>query len=345
METILGNIRAGVVSVAPNGTITTWNAAAERLLGIAARQARGRPAIEVLSATALTPVREMLAGLLATGATQGERQVEIIQSDEAFTLIAAAAPLRDPSSGADTQPGAVLFFEDITQILKMQRMEAWREVAQRIAHEIKNPLTPIQLSAQRLQRRYAHILKEDVFEECTRTIVKQVEDLKALVNEFSSFARLPAGQHRSEDLNGLVEEAVVLFREGHRRIRFDVRMDPKVPSLMLDREGIKRALINMLDNAVAACGNGHGQGARIEITTSYLRSLGLVRLELADNGSGMTPEVKARLFEPYFSTKKEGTGLGLAIVSAIFSDHRAFIRVRDNEPRGSRFIVEFPVKT
>jgi len=345
METILGNIRAGVVSVAPNGTITTWNAAAERLLGIAARQARGRPAIEVLSGAALTPVREMLAGLLATGATQGERQVEIIQSDEAFTLIAAAAPLRDPSSGADTQPGAVLFFEDITQILKMQRIEAWREVAQRIAHEIKNPLTPIQLSAQRLQRRYAHILKEDVFEECTRTIVKQVEDLKALVNEFSSFARLPAGQHRSEDLNGLVEEAVVLFREGHRRIRFDVRMDPKVPSLMLDREGIKRALINMLDNAVAACGNGHGQGARIEITTSYLRSLGLVRLELADNGSGMTPEVKARLFEPYFSTKKEGTGLGLAIVSAIFSDHRAFIRVRDNEPRGSRFIVEFPVKT
>jgi two-component system, NtrC family, nitrogen regulation sensor histidine kinase NtrY len=344
METILGNIRAGVVSVAPDGTITTCNAAAERLLGISARQASGRPALEVLSGAALTPVRGMLGELLATGATQGERQVEVIHAEEAFTLIAAAAPLREPSSGVDAPPGAVLFFEDITQILKMQRMEAWREVAQRIAHEIKNPLTPIQLSAQRLQKRYAHILKEDVFEECTRTIVKQVEDLKALVNEFSSFARLPAGQHRSEDLNGLVEEAVVLFREGHRRIRFDVRTDPKVPTLMLDREGIKRALINMLDNAVAACGNGHAQGGRIEITTSYLGSLGLVRLELADNGSGMTPEVKARLFEPYFSTKKDGTGLGLAIVSAIFSDHRAFIRVRDNEPRGSRFIVEFPVK-
>jgi two-component system nitrogen regulation sensor histidine kinase NtrY len=238
----------------------------------------------------------------------------------------------------------VLFFEDITQILKMQRMEAWREVAQRIAHEIKNPLTPIQLSAQRLQKRYAHVLRDDIFEECTRTIVKQVEDLKALVNEFSTFARLPAGSHRPEDLNGLVEEAVVLFREGHRKIRFEVRTDPKVPPLLLDREGIKRALINLLDNAVAACGNGHAQGGRIEIVTSYLASLGLVRLELADNGSGMTPEVKARLFEPYFSTKKEGTGLGLAIVSAIFSNHRAFIRVRDNEPKGSRFIVEFPVR-
>ena len=344
METVLGNIRAGVVAVAPNGTITTWNSAAERLLGIPARQARGGHAAEVLSGSELEPVREMLRELLATGVTQGERQVEVVQMDQAFTLLAAAAPLRDPASGDDARPGAVLFFEDITQILKIQRMEAWREVAQRIAHEIKNPLTPIQLSAQRLQKRYGHVIRDDVFEECTRTIVKQVEDLKALVNEFSTFARLPAGSHRPEDLNGLVEEAVVLFREGHRKIRFDVRTDPKVPPLMLDREGIKRALINMLDNAVAACGNGHAQGGRIEIVTSYLASLGLVRLELADNGSGMTPEVKARLFEPYFSTKREGTGLGLAIVSAIFSNHRAFVRVRDNEPKGSRFIIEFPVR-
>jgi two-component system, NtrC family, nitrogen regulation sensor histidine kinase NtrY len=343
-ETILANIRAGVVSVAPNGTITTWNAAAERLLGISARQACGRPAVEVLSSPPLAPVREMLAGLLATGAAQRERQVDVVHAEDAFMLLAAAAPLRDPGAAIDRPPGAVVFFEDITQILKMQRMEAWREVAQRIAHEIKNPLTPIQLSAQRLQKRYAHVVREDVFEECTRTIVKQVEDLKALVNEFSTFARLPAGQHRPEDLNGLVEEAVVLFREGHRKIRFDVRTDPNVPPLMLDREGIKRALINMLDNAVAACGDGQAERGRIEISTAFLRALGLVRLELADNGSGMSPEVKSRLFEPYFSTKKDGTGLGLAIVSAIFSDHRAFIRVRDNEPRGSRFIVEFPVK-
>jgi two-component system nitrogen regulation sensor histidine kinase NtrY len=286
----------------------------------------------------------MLGEVLKTGATQGERQVEVVHGDEGLTLLAAAAPLRDSAASPEAANGAVLFFEDITQILKAQRMEAWREVAQRIAHEIKNPLTPIQLSAQRLQKRYARIVREDVFEECTRTIVKQVEDLKTLVNEFSAFARLPKGDHRPEDLNGLVDEAVVLFREGHRNIRFEVRTDPKLPPLLLDREGIKRALINMLDNAVAACGNGYGDGASIEISTAYLQSLGLVRLELADNGDGMTPEVKARLFEPYFSTKKEGTGLGLAIVSAILSDHHAFIRVRDNEPRGSRFVIEFPVK-
>ncbi|MGH7822931.1 MAG: sensor histidine kinase [Candidatus Binatia bacterium] len=342
IETILANIRAGVVSISPSGSVTTWNAAAERLLGIPARVARGRLAVEVLAAPSLEPVRRMVDELLATGTTQGERQVEVVEDERAVTLLAAAAPLRDPLSGG-APAGAVLFFEDITQILKVQRMEAWREVAQRIAHEIKNPLTPIQLSAQRLQRRYAHIVREEVFEECTRTIVQQVEDLKTLVNEFSNFARLPAGNQVLQDLNAIVEEAVVLFREGHREIQFELRTDPALPPLMLDREGIKRAVINMLDNAVAACGNGSSRGARVEISTEYLRSLGLVRLELADNGCGMTPEVKTRLFEPYFSTKKDGTGLGLAIVSAIFSDHRAFVRVRDNEPKGSRFVVEFPV--
>ena len=342
IETILANVHAGVVSISPAGTITTWNAAAERLLGIDARGARGRAALEVFAADSLEPVREMIETLLATGAVQGERQVEVVHSDRVVTLLAAGAPLREPRAGFDEGPGAVLFFEDISEILKVQRMEAWREVAQRIAHEIKNPLTPIQLSAQRLHKRYAHVLNDTVFEDCTRTIVKQVEALKSLVNEFSSFARLPTGNQSPNDLNTIVEEAVVLFREGHRSIRFEVVKDPGLPPLMLDHEGIKRVLLNLLDNAVAACG-ANGGGGRIEVRTEALRSLDLVRLEVADDGSGMTPEVKTRLFEPYFSTKKEGTGLGLAIVSAILNEHRAFIRVRDNEPRGSRFIIEFPV--
>jgi two-component system nitrogen regulation sensor histidine kinase NtrY len=340
METILANLRAGIVSISPSGTVTTWNAAAERLLGIPARQARGRPAAEVLSGSSLEPVRGMVEEVLATGTAQGERQVEVLQEDRAATLLVAAAPLRDP---ADEAVGAVLFFEDITEILKVQRMEAWREVAQRIAHEIKNPLTPIQLAAQRLQKRYGRVVRESVFDECTATIVQQVEDLKALVNEFSSFARMPAGNQRLQDLNGIVEEAVVLFREAHRDIRFEVRTDPNVPLLLLDREGIKRVLLNMLDNAVAACEDGGAEEPRVEVSTEYLASLGLVRMELADNGIGMTPEVKSRLFEPYFSTKKNGTGLGLAIVATILKDHRAFVRVRDNLPRGSRFVVEFPV--
>jgi two-component system nitrogen regulation sensor histidine kinase NtrY len=230
-------------------------------------------------------------------------------------------------------------------------MEAWREVARRIAHEIKNPLTPIQLSAQRLRRRYAARLGGDgaVFEECTRTIIQQVDELKALVNEFSTFARMPAGAHTAQDLNRLIEETLVLFREGHREIGFAFDAAPDLPELEVDREGLKRALINLLDNAVAACGEatrrlgGPAEPARVEVSTRHDPRLGIVWLEIADNGCGMTPEVKARLFEPYFSTKPDGTGLGLAIVSAIVADHNGFIRVRDNVPRGSRFVMELPV--
>ena len=176
------------------------------------------------------------------------------------------------------------------------------------------------------------------------TIVSQVEGLKALVNEFSPFARLPAGEHTPEDLNALVEEAVVLFREGHRDIHFAFDADPAVPLLPLDREGFRRAIINMLDNAVAALEVANGVEPRIEMRTRYHRAHGIVALEIADTGCGIPPEVRSRLFEPYFSTKQGGTGLGLAIVSTIVADHRGFVRVKDNEPRGSRFVVELPVQ-
>jgi two-component system nitrogen regulation sensor histidine kinase NtrY len=187
-----------------------------------------------------------------------------------------------------------------------------------------------------------------VFDECTRTIVQQVEELKALVDEFSNFARMPSAPHVPQNLNRLVDEALVLYREGHRDVDFVFTASDDVPVLDLDREGIKRALINILDNAVAACAarrNGAvGERARIELRTAYDPRRDVARLESADNGSGMTPEVKARLFEPYFSTKAEGTGLGLAIVSTIVADHNGFVRVRDNVPRGSRFILEFPAR-
>jgi len=242
--------------------------------------------------------------------------------------------------------GAVLFFEDVTEIVKVQRMEAWREVARRIAHEIKNPLTPIGLSAERLRRRYADRLKDDgpLFEECTRTIVRQVEELKTLVNEFATFARLPSGEHTPENLNVVVDEAMLLFKEGHRDIRFSFDADQSLPLLPLDREGIKRAVINMLDNAVAALSPPNGVERRIEVSTRFHRAHGIVALEVADTGSGIEPNARARLFEPYFSTKQGGTGLGLAIVSTIVADHQGFVRVKDNEPRGSRFVIELPVK-
>jgi len=220
-------------------------------------------------------------------------------------------------------------------------------VARRITHEIKNPLTPIQLSAQRLQKRYGRLISRadgQVFDECTRTIVAQVEEVKRLVNEFSTFARLPTVDLNPQDLNAIVDEALVLYREAHADMVFDFQPETDLPLVELDRAAIKRALINLLDNAVAACAAAPDGPGRIELKTTVVGGHGAVRLEVNDNGCGMSHQVKLRLFEPYFSTKREGTGLGLAIVSAIVADHQAYIRVRDNHPRGTRFIIDFPLR-
>ena len=218
-----------------------------------------------------------------------------------------------------------------------------RDVVRGLAHEIKNPLTPIQLSAQRLRRRYLDKFdaEDSVFDECTGMIIKQVDDLKNLVNEFSSFARMPASNPSPNNLNDVVSQALVLFQEGHKEINFKLNLDTKVPTFNLDHEQIRRVVINLLDNAVAAV---DGSGI-IGVETSFNSVLQIVTLKISDNGCGIPAEDKPRLFEPYFSTKKSGTGLGLAIVSTIISDHNGYIRVRDNEPQGTHFIVELPIST
>ena len=365
LETLLANITAGVVSADAEGRITTMNRAAEALLGMSAAASVGRCIDDAFAGDGYADVRELAAELHAgvpaprglppplapneAGGGPVERQLKLTRDGREVAVLLTGTRLMTEHGGPR---GLVLFFEDVSHLLRVQRMEAWREVARRIAHEIKNPLTPIQLSAQRLRRRYAARLGPEgaVFDECTRTIIQQVDELKALVNEFSTFARLPAAAHAPQDLNRLVEEALVLFREGHREITFTFDPAPELPELELDREGIKRALLNLLDNAVAACAEARrrepaaGEPARVELVTRHDEGLDVVRLEIADDGAGMTPEVKARLFEPYFSTKPDGTGLGLAIVSVIVADHNGFIRVRDNLPRGSRFVLEFPVR-
>ncbi len=184
-----------------------------------------------------------------------QRQVTIDLADSRLTLLVNVTTLKD-----DNQEfmGTVVVFDDLTELFKAQRMAAWREVAKRIAHEIKNPLTPIQLSAQRLRRRYQGSFPEDdtVFDECTRMIIKQVEELKTLVNEFSNFARMPASNPTDNNLNEVVAEALVLFQEGHRDIQFQYLPDETLPKFSLDREQLKRVVINLLDNAVAAVGTG-----------------------------------------------------------------------------------------
>jgi two-component system nitrogen regulation sensor histidine kinase NtrY len=338
METVLANITAGVISINNQGIVTTINKFAAKILRLHTDTIVGRNFLEILGPDQLPVVRDLLRDLLGSGKDAIKRQVNIDLADSRLTLLVNVTALKD-----DNQEfmGTVVVFDDLTELFKAQRMAAWREVAKRIAHEIKNPLTPIQLSAQRLRRRYQGSFPEDdtVFDECTRMIIKQVEELKTLVNEFSNFARMPASNPTDNNLNEVVAEALVLFQEGHRDVQFQYLPDETLPKFSLDREQLKRVVINLLDNAVAAV----GLGGTIELATSYSKPLQLATLTVSDNGSGIPDEDKPRLFEPYFSTKKSGTGLGLAIVSTIISDHNGYIRVRDNHPHGTRFIVELPV--
>ena len=207
-------------------------------------------------------------------------------------------------------------------------------------HEIKNPLTPIQLSAQRLQKRYAGRFGQDgkVFEECTNTIIRQVEEMKNLVNEFSQFARMPAVNPVFSDLNHIVSEVIAFYQQAHRSVPFTFEEDPSLPRLLLDADQIRRVLINLLDNAMDAT----EQHAPIVLVTRYDPFLRIAVLEVVDEGSGISKDMRERIFEPYTSTKKGGTGLGLAIVKTIVADHNGYIRVRDNKPQGTRFVLEFP---
>ncbi|TWJ18307.1 sensor histidine kinase [Geobacter argillaceus] len=338
METVLRNVTAGVVSINRDGIITTINTSAERLLRIKTGQVIGRHFREILRAAHMEIVKDMLRDLVVAKQETISKQVVIPLADEKLTLVVNMTLLKDENGEF---VGTVVVFDDLTQLIKAQRMAAWREVARRIAHEIKNPLTPIQLSAQRLRKRYLERFSEDdtVFDQCTATIITSVDELKTLVDEFSRFARMPAAQPTPNNLNEIIQEAVSLYQEAHRRITFTVTPDGNLPLLQLDRDQIKRVLINLLDNAVAAI-DGAG---RIDVASSYNPELRMATCTVADSGQGISPEDKPRLFEPYFSTKRGGTGLGLAIVSTIIADHQGFIRVKDNEPHGARFIVELPV--
>jgi two-component system nitrogen regulation sensor histidine kinase NtrY len=278
------------------------------------------------------------------------RQVQIPVGDDVLTLLVTVTLLQDDDGRA---LGTVVVFDDYSQVVRAQRMEAWREVARRIAHEIKNPLTPIQLSAQRIRRRFRDRLSAEpddgrVFEECVDTITSQVDGLKVLVNEFSSFARLPAAKPAPDDLNRLVAEATASYA-GTEGVEFEADLDPKLPTVELDRDQVRRVLTNLIDNAVAAVRERltrepGSEAGRVELRTVHDAPIQAVRLEVADDGMGIRPEDRRRIFEPYFSTKDHGTGLGLAIVSRIVADHHGYVRVHDNKPRGTRMIVELPVR-
>ncbi len=336
IEIVLKNISAGVVSMDNEGTITTMNKAAESMLDVNSHDILNKNFKKVLTEEYLA-----LANKIFEQVEQGGTHFKIPVSASVagvpkhFSLNYTA--LKDD---ADQNLGAVLVFDDVTELEKAQRLVAWREVARRIAHEVKNPLTPIKLSAQRLKRKYGKTIDDEVFTRCADTIVEHVDLIRNLVNQFSTFAKFPDTNFASARIENIIFETVALYQEGLEQVDIQTRFKDNIPTLKLDHQHMKQAFINLIDNAVYAI----NKKGTIVIDLSYDPILKIVRIEIADNGKGISDKEKTKLFEPYFSTKKTGMGLGLAIVNSIISDHNGVIRVQDNQPNGAKFIIELPAE-
>ncbi len=336
MEIVLKNVSAGVISLDADGFVLTINKSAERMLDIKPDLVLKKNYNELLHGQHLNLATEVMEKIYTSRSNTAGFPLTLEISGRTRSFIVHFSALKDDSN---RQMGIVAVFDDLTELQKAQRVAAWREVARSVAHEIKNPLTPISLSAQRLQRKYSKTIDDTVFNECTRTIIDHVDLIRNIVNEFSAFARFPGANPKPCDLLPIIEETISLYREGHTSINFKINILDDIPILNLDRRQIKRAMINLVDNAIAAS-NGSGS---IAITLIHDPILKKVRLEIADTGKGISANEKTRLFEPYFSTKKTGMGLGLTIVSTIITDHNGFISAHDNQPKGAKFVIELPV--
>jgi len=336
IETILERITTGVVSVDAAGAITTINHAASRLLSLN-RETVGQPARAVFDRLDLRPLGVLVAGAARGKAEPSAHEIALAREGQELHLAAVATPLIGDSGVSE---GVVLVFDDVTPLIRAQKVAAWREVARRLAHEIKNPLTPIQLSAERLRRHFAGAAPQAraLVDECTQTIVGEVESLKGLVDEFSQFARMPSPRTVPTDLAQLITDTVALYNGIFTDVRIDQRFCPGLPLVRLDPEQIRRVIINLVDNAIEAM---ERRGA-IVVETQLDAANNLVRVVVADNGPGIPAAERDKLFLPYYSTKRRGSGLGLAIVRRIIAEHGGSIDVGDNTPRGTRFTIELP---
>ena len=339
IETILRNVSAGIISLDKNGVITTINNAAEKMFDLNPEDVLNKNFRDLMIPEHLTLVDEFIKEIEESNEEALQKQLELMLKDRALTVLLTVTTIKD-ESGNDT--GMVVMFEDMTQLQRAERAAAWREVARRMAHEIKNPLTPIQLSAQRLQKKYSEKLEDgSVFKECTQIIIDQVEVLKNLVNEFSRYARMPVTTPAPNDLNEVIADSVSLFQDAHKDITFEFKKAENMPKFEFDAEQMNRVLINLLDNAVAAINDN--KGGKIEITVGYDEQSRRATVAVADDGSGVPANYKGKVFDPYFSTKKSGTGLGLAIVNSIISDHHGQVSVSDNFPTGTVVSFQLPV--
>jgi two-component system, NtrC family, nitrogen regulation sensor histidine kinase NtrY len=344
LEVVLGHVSAGVISVDKSGRVTTINRHAADLLKLDASHLIQQPVRELLTLDSFRVFADMLKTMQENKIESLQREFKVNVQGEEIPLLMTLTLLKDDSG---SEIGKVLVFDDLTHILSAQRAVAWTEVARRIAHEIKNPLTPIKLSAQRLRKKFGEQITDPAFNECTEMIIHQVDDMKNLVNEFSQFARLPQSHPVLGSFHKVIEDALSLFRQAHANIDFITKADPTLPDFKFDADQMRRVLTNLLDNAISAVTTpaliAKGNKPEVIISTEHNAEMKTVKLTIADNGEGILSRDRARIFEPYFSTKETGTGLGLAIVKRIVEDHNGFIKAATHEPQGTVMIIELPL--
>jgi two-component system, NtrC family, nitrogen regulation sensor histidine kinase NtrY len=346
METILESIPTGVLSLDANRRVTHINQALLRMFhpdgarDDASQLLLGSPLTDVFPAELLEDFEPLLRRADRMGMTTSQMDVQLPRGS--WNVAATVATLKHQGE----RSGYVVVFEDLSDLLKAQKQAAWREVARRVAHEIKNPLTPIALSAERILRHLERSTPADpasmaVVRSCADTIAGAVETVRQLVDEFSTLARFPVAKPQPADINEIIENALAMFNGRMDGINLHKLLGVDLPKVMVDSEALKRAVANLVDNAAEASQDAVVR--EIEISTALVASRDAVEITVADTGHGVTRELKEKLFLPYFSTKKRGTGLGLAIVSRIVEDHHGSIRVEENHPVGARFIVELPL--
>jgi two-component system, NtrC family, nitrogen regulation sensor histidine kinase NtrY len=351
IETVMQSLSAGVVSLDENRNVTMINEAARRLL----RVERDGPSGVALESLLPEVHREELRKMIVRAAPLRPVTQEVHFTFADQTRVDAGVTVTALDDPRGQSRGAVIVIEDLTELIEAQRRAAWSEVARRMAHEIKNPLTPIRLSAERMAKKlldsrsaengqsgHLNDRQAEIVRQCTAMIGAEVATLQRMVDEFSNFARLPKAAMETASLNEVVVNSLKLYDERLNGIQITTALAPQLPVVMIDREQIKRALVNLIDNAAEAMSEAAGD-RRITVITREVPGWESLELVVADTGPGIPPEDRERIFDPYFSTRKRGTGLGLAIVSRIVAEHQGRIRVQENSPQGARFIIELPI--
>lgn len=338
LETILETIPSGVVTLDSSRCIVLGNRAFSDLLRLERQtDLSGLPLDPLLPAEFMEELHRLDRRAHRMGVASSEFDLRTPRGVVNLSITIAALDTRNGQSG-----GSILVLEDVTEFLRFQRQSAWKEVAQRVAHEIRNPLTPITLSAERIRRHVDRSLPESpgVIRKCCDVILGSVESMRTLVGQFATLAEFPVAQPRPSDLNEIVESAILLFEGRIRNIRVETRLEPGLAPVMADPEALRRGLANLIDNAAEAMQDSLLR--ILSVTTSAGERRGMAEIVVADTGPGLTDEMRERLFLPWFSTRQRGTGLGLSIVAKIVQDHGGSIRAENNAPAGARFIIELP---